>query len=86
MGALLCMTKSRRNGAGCVIVGVPFGSILPRFNCGGEVSRKKSALVLNQIEKSVNNVLPSVAIVPSEMFLNRDSVASKNIPPERNCH
>lgn len=31
-GALLCMTHSRRNGAGCVTVGVPFGSIFPRFN------------------------------------------------------
>lgn len=32
MGALLCMTNSRRNGAGCETVGDPFGSILPRFN------------------------------------------------------
>lgn len=32
IGALLCMTNSRRKGAGCEIVGVPFGSILPRFS------------------------------------------------------
>lgn len=61
MGALLCMTNSRRSGAGCEMVGVPFGSILPRFSLIKIVNDHKDA-----IRKMLR--LPFDVTAPSETF------------------
>lgn len=55
------MTNSRRSGAGCETVGVPFGSILPRFSLIKIVNDHKNA-----ISKMLR--LPSDVTAPSEMF------------------